>query len=223
MKYHNRSSRDEPQNRLVDYEAFVKMLRQPLTGRRLDIVKEAFTKINSEPGAQAFTVAQAKDAFAYEEFDKWCQAIEVPEVEDEIVTMEQFSDFYADISLAIFEDASYIKLVEDSWRIAEASFKQVSQKDLEALMAQIRSSLLKCGTERHTEEFVLREIFRQFDRDNNGVLSKVELDALLKKINLNVDEKYLEALIKKLDINDNGVIEFEELVSFVIQERYHKY
>mgnify|MGYP000099395261 CR=1 FL=1 len=126
MKYHNRSSRDEPQNRLVDYEAFVKMLRQPLTGRRLDIVKEAFTKINSEPGAQAFTVAQAKDAFAYEEFDKWCQAIEVPEVEDEIVTMEQFSDFYADISLAIFEDASYIKLVEDSWRIAEASFKQVS-------------------------------------------------------------------------------------------------
>jgi Ca2+-binding EF-hand superfamily protein len=50
----------------------------------------------------------------------------VPEVEDEIVTMEQFSDFYADISLAIFEDVSYIKLVEDSWRIAEASFKQVS-------------------------------------------------------------------------------------------------
>jgi hypothetical protein len=51
MKYHNRSSRDEPQNRLVDYESFVKMLRLPLTGRRLDIVKEAFSKINSEPGA----------------------------------------------------------------------------------------------------------------------------------------------------------------------------
>ena len=55
------------------------------------------------------------------------------------------------------------------------------------------------------------------------MLSKVELNALLKKINLNVDEKYLEALIKKLDTNNNGVVEFEELVSFVIQERYHKY
>jgi hypothetical protein len=88
MKYHNRSSRDEPQNRLVDYESFVKMLRLPLTGRRLDIVKEAFCKINSEPAAEAFTVAQAKDAFAYEEFDKWCQAIEVPEAETEIVTFE---------------------------------------------------------------------------------------------------------------------------------------
>ena len=46
---------------------------------------------------------------------------------------------------------------------------------------------------------------------------------MLKKINLNVDEKYLQALILRLDTNKNGVIEFEELVSFVIQERYHKY
>ena len=55
------------------------------------------------------------------------------------------------------------------------------------------------------------------------MLSKVELNALLTKLNLKVDDKYLEALIKKLDTNDNGVIEFEELVSFVVQERYHKY
>ena len=126
MKYHNKSSRDEPKNRLVDYESFVKMLRLPLKGRRHDIVMEAFCKINSEPEAQAFTVAQAKDAFAYEEFDKWCQAIEVPEAEGEIVTMEQFSDFYADISMAVFEDVRFIKLVEDSWRIVEPSFKQVT-------------------------------------------------------------------------------------------------
>lgn len=125
--------------------------------------------------------------------------------------------------MAIFDDARFIKLVEDSWRVAENPSRQVTQKDLEALMAQIRFALLKCGTERHTEEFVLREVFREFDKDCNGVLSKVELNALLQKINLCVDEKYLEALITKLDTNKNGVIEFEELVSFVVQERYHKY
>lgn len=105
----------------------------------------------------------------------------------------------------------------------EQSYKQVSVRDLETLMAAIRHSLLKAGTERHTEEFVLREIFRTFDRNEDGVLSKTELNAMLKKINLNVDEKYLEALIKKLDTNNNGVVEFEELVQFVVQERYHKY
>ena len=68
MKYHNRSSRSEPQHRLIDYEAFVKMLRLPLKDRRLDIVKDAFAKINPEAGAEAFSVGQARAAFAYEEF-----------------------------------------------------------------------------------------------------------------------------------------------------------
>jgi hypothetical protein len=223
MKYHNKSGRDEPANRLIDYEACVNMMRLPLKGRRLEIVQEAFAKINPEPEAQCITVAQAKATFAYEEFDKWCDAIEVAQVDGEIIQWPQFCDFYADISLAIFEDARFIKLVEESWRVQEAAFKQVSQKDLENLVTLIRQALLKFGTERHTEEFVLREVFRAFDTDSNGSLSELELREMLKKINLNVDERYLTALIKVLDTNKNGVIEFEELLSFVVQERYHKY
>jgi hypothetical protein len=160
MKYHNKSSRDEPQNRMICYESFVKMIRLPLKDRRLGIVKEAFCKITGEPEAQCFTVAQAKEAFAYEEFDKWCAAIEVANADGEIVAWDQFCDFYADISLVIFDDARFIKLVEDSWKVVEPSFKQVSMRDLETLMDQIRHALLKAGTERHTEEFVLREVFR---------------------------------------------------------------
>jgi hypothetical protein len=36
----------------------------------------------------------------------------------------------------------------------------VTPKDLEGLVASIRFNLLKSGTEKHTEEFVLREVFR---------------------------------------------------------------
>tara|TARA_B100000780_G_C20963741_1_gene384712 strand:+ start:587 stop:718 length:132 start_codon:yes stop_codon:yes gene_type:complete len=43
-------------------------------------------------------------------------------------------------------------------------------------------------------------------------LSKVELAALLNKINLSVEDKFLDALIKKLDTNGNGALEFEEFV-----------
>lgn len=62
----------------------------------------------------------------------------------------------------------------------------------------------------------MREVFREFDRNSNGSLSKTELSALLNKINLNVDDKYLEALIKKLDANGNGQVEFEEFVHFIV-------
>jgi len=47
------------------------------------------------------------------------------------------------------------------------------------LVSAIRTNLLKAGTERHTEEFVLRELFREHDRNSNGTLSKDEMRAML--------------------------------------------
>jgi len=91
------------------------------------------------------------------------------------------------------------------------------------LVQTIRTNLLKTGTERHTEEFVLRELFREHDRDSNGVLSITELRAMLTKLNINAGDKYLEALLCRFDSNNNGVIEFEEFVAFLVQARYTKH
>ena len=90
------------------------------------------------------------------------------------------------------------------------------------MVATIRASLLKAGTENHTEEFVLRELFRAHDRDSNGVLTKVEINAMLNKLNINASDKYLEALIGKMDSNKNGVIEFEEFLTYLCHSRYTK-
>ena len=88
-------------------------------------------------------------------------------------------DLQADFAMTVFDDEKYLGLVEAAWGVNEAGHIKVSPKDLEALVAAIRFNLLKTGTEKHTEEFVLREVFRNFDRDSNGALSKVELAALL--------------------------------------------
>ena len=106
--------------------------------------------------------------------------------------------------------------MHSAWDVNEPAYKAVTQKDIETLLQAIRASLLKAGTEKHTEEFILREVFREFDRNSNGSLTKTELAALLNKINLNVDDKYLDALIKKLDTNGNGAVEFEEFVHFIV-------
>ena len=81
---------------------------------------------------------------------------------------------------------------------------------------------MKAGTETHTEEFVLRELFREHDRNSDGVLTKVEIKAMLAKLNINAADKYLDALIGKMDSNKNGVIEFEEFLTFLVQARYTK-
>jgi|TARA_B110001450_G_scaffold189507_1_gene177666 Ca2+-binding EF-hand superfamily protein len=124
--------------------------------------------------------------------------------------------------MTVFDDDQFIGLVNSAWDVTEPAYKTVTQKDLETVLQAIRAGLLKAGTEKHTEEFILREIFREHDRNSNGSLSKTELGSLLNKINLKVDDKYLEALIKKLDMNGNGSIEFEEFVHFIVQDQYHR-
>ena len=103
MKYHDCSG--GAREKLLSIDSFVRGLRMPLEDRRLKIVNEAFAKINAEEGAQAFTVAQAKAAFSFEEFDQWLSAMEMPgATDDHVVTWEQFCNFYADISMTVYND-----------------------------------------------------------------------------------------------------------------------
>jgi Ca2+-binding EF-hand superfamily protein len=124
--------------------------------------------------------------------------------------------------MKFFEEADFLKMVEDSWDIKEAAHIAVTKEDMANLVGAIRHSLLKSGNERHTEEFVLRELFREFARDGDGAVTCTELRAMLNKINLNAEDKYLEAFINMLDKNNNGHIEFEELKHIIVEGRYTK-
>ena len=81
---------------------------------------------------------------------------------------------------------------------------------------------MKYGTKSHTEEFILRELYREHTRDGDGALTLVELRGMLNKINITAQDHYLEALVNHIDVAGTGVIEFEELVAFLVQDRYTK-
>ena len=49
---------------------------------------------------------------------------------------------------------------------------------------------------KNTEELVLRNIFREFDTNENGVLTSDELMAMLVKLQISVDRRYINALLK---------------------------
>jgi len=83
----------------------------------------------------------------------------------------------------------------------------------------MRSKLLDFSGNQ-TEEMVLRNTFREFDTNANGVLAADELQALLVRLQMSVERKYLTALLNKFDRNGNGVIEFEEFCNFLINDPY---
>ena len=67
---------------------------------------------------------------------------------------------------------------------------------------------------------MLRKIFKSFDLNNSGTITIDELAAMLAKIGINVDRKYIQAMFNQIDRNANGTVEFEEFANVVIYNPY---
>ena len=65
------------------------------------------------------------------------------------------------------------------------------------------------------EEYRLRQMFNEFDSNGSGMLTIDELAALMAKLQISVERKYLMSLLKCLDKNGNGYLEFEEFANFL--------
>ncbi|XP_020577524.1 probable calcium-binding protein CML18 [Phalaenopsis equestris] len=61
----------------------------------------------------------------------------------------------------------------------------------------------------------LREIFRSFDRNNDGSLTPLELGSLLRSLGIKPSPDQLDALMQTADKNNNGLVEFSEFVALV--------
>ncbi|XP_019190883.1 PREDICTED: probable calcium-binding protein CML18 [Ipomoea nil] len=64
----------------------------------------------------------------------------------------------------------------------------------------------------------LKEIFRSFDRNNDGSLTQLELGSLLRSLGLTPSSDDLDTLIQKADTNNNGLVEFPEFVALAAPE-----
>ncbi|KAL6291827.1 hypothetical protein ACE6H2_009337 [Prunus campanulata] len=61
----------------------------------------------------------------------------------------------------------------------------------------------------------LREIFRSFDGNKDDSLTQVELGSLLRSLGVKPSHHQLQAVIRKVDTNHNGLVEFSEFVALV--------
>ena len=182
MKHYNAGTARE---RLMNYSAWVADLRTPLDGRRADIVSKALEVAGN-------TVGQAKAAFKFDGFEQWCEAVGADGSDDaNTFSADQFKLLYTDISMGVFDDNKFVKLLEDTWGLTEAGHLKVDPKTVEHLVNALRLSLQNVGSKGHTEEFVLRDIFRKYDRNSDGVLTLTELGGMFKNLGINADEAHL--------------------------------
>ena len=138
---------------------------------------------------------------------------------DGTITRQEWDDYYTDLSMSLPSDEYFVKMMESVWQICEDETATVTQEQIKHLTKTMRAKLLDFSGGQ-TEEMVLRNTFREFDLNENGVLTADELQALLVRLQMSVDRRYLTALLNKFDRNGNGVIEFDEFSNFLINDPY---
>ena len=104
--------------------------------------------------------------------------------------------------------------------MGEHEDSDVHKEQVKYLVGLIRGKLQALSTKEISDEYVLRNFFNDADTNKSGDISIDELHALMAKIGVSCERKYIKSLMDLFDTNRNGVIEFEEFVNFVIHNPY---
>ena len=139
---------------------------------------------------------------------------------DGVISKDEFYDYYMDLSMVISSDEYFVAMMESCWTVAENEEDLIFKERLDQLVNTLRLKLQNMT--KTQDEYMLRKLFKDFDMNKSGVLTIDELQAMLFKLEIAVERKYLMALLKRFDLNKSGTIEFEEFCSFVTNNPYTK-
>ena len=113
----------------ISFDEFLRGLREPLTARRLNMVKKAF-QIMDKDGSGKVTVNdiyQVYDVTRNKDFIEGKKSREeilndflagfegVKGNRDGIITWEEWQDYYTDLSMSIVDDIYFIRMMESVW------------------------------------------------------------------------------------------------------------
>lgn len=71
-------------------------------------------------------------------------------------------------------------------------------------------------TETQIEEF--KEVFSLFDKDGDGTISTKELGTVMRTLGQNPTDAEIEQMIKEVDVDNNGEIDFEEFCGLMVKK-----
>lgn len=122
--------------------------------------------------------------------------VEADENEDGLISFDEFLPLMVDVIAA-----------QQAKEKARASRESDAVRRLEVAHDQVVK-----GMTRQRLEDTMRGVFRSFDEDGNGVLSRKEFKKCLKASKLGFTRKEVNLLLSAVDENDDGTISYEEFV-----------
>ena len=108
-----------------------------------------------------------------------------------------------------------------SWSERESQVRE-AREYLESMGTKVREEIRSSASERQFDEKELQDLkkkFREFDKDEDGQISVLDMRKVLENLKQRVSEQELRELISEVDTNRNQTIEFDEFVQLVASLR----
>jgi len=138
---------------------------------------------------------------------------------DGVITKKEWDDYYSDLSMNLPTDEYFVQMMESVWGISEDGDSDANQDYVNELVKLIRQRLLTMSNS-SSDEYILLQIFSSFDTNDSGNITIDELAGMVAKLKLSVERKYLNGVMKRIDSDNNGAIEFNEFANFIIMDPY---
>jgi len=117
---------------------------------------------------------------------------------DGIITKSEWDQYYTNLAVSTPSDEYFIRMMEQVWAISEDEQSSIYSDEIKRVIGLIRQRLLTLSGE-STEEFTLRKIFKEFDLNESGAITLDELAAMVAKLGISVERKYISGLLKAID------------------------
>lgn len=134
---------------------------------------------------------------------------------DGIVTLEEFVDYYTDLSMSTPSDEYFVRMMESVWQVPEEENTQVTQQTVGHLLREVKARIWELA---RRDPAFLRKIFMDFDLNQSGHLTIDEVTNLIAKLKISVERKFVYPFFKVIDTNNSGGIEYEEFEAYILSQ-----
>jgi Ca2+-binding EF-hand superfamily protein len=133
------------------------------------------------------------------------------------VTIQEFSDYYTDLSMSVPSDEYFVRMMESTWQVPEEENDSAVKQTVKMLLTEVRVRMLELC--RGDTKF-LKKVFSDFDLNQSGHLTIDEITNMIAKLKISVERKMVYPFFKVLDANNSGGVEFEEFEMYIVQNPY---
>jgi Ca2+-binding EF-hand superfamily protein len=207
--------------------------REELSERRMSMVGRAFNILDKD-GSGQITCSDVKHLYDPSHHKDFIEGRKTKEEvieefldsfdgakgnNDGVITRKEWDDYYTDLSMSLPSDDYFVAMMESVWNITEDEDSEANQDYVKEIVNLVRQRLLSMS-DQSSDEYVLRKVFNYFDVNESGNITIDELTAMVAKLKISVERKYLNGVMKRIDSDNNGSIEFNEFLNFVIMDPY---